>query len=107
VLSVQNAVDHEQINQRSFRLAMSAGTRRHYRVGDVLGRHFVQTAKSAGMGPTIIVKVLEDILEKMGSAAEHASNALPDDFARDIHDSVAQAMAGRRKQLETALIELA
>lgn len=107
VLSVQNAVDHKQINQRGFRLAMSAGTRRHYRVDDVLGRHFVQTAKSAGMGPTTIVKVVEDILEKMGSAAERAANAMPDDFARDIHDSVALAMAGRRKQLETALIELA
>jgi serine/threonine-protein kinase HipA len=107
VLSVQNAFDRKQINQRSFRLAMSAGTRRHDRIDEVPGRHFVQTAKAAGIGPTVIGKVIREVLDKMGEAADQARAAMPDDFVSDIHDGIAQGMAGRHKPLETALSELA
>jgi len=107
VLSVQGAVDRNQLNQRNFRLAMSAGKSRHYRVGEVLGRHFVETAKMAGLGPTLIEKVMTGIREKAESAPDIVRSAMPDDFANEIHDDVRNAIIARLDRLDTALAELA
>lgn len=106
VLSVQGAVDRGQLNNKSFRLAMSAGRNRHYRIDEVLGRHFVQTAKTAGLGPTVIEQVLVDIRDKAVNATDIARAAMPDDFAGDIHDSIRNAIAARLPRLETAFAEL-
>jgi serine/threonine-protein kinase HipA len=106
VLSVQTAVDRGQLNLRSFRLAMSAGTNRHYRVGEVLGRHFVQTAKAAGLGPTLIEKVITGIREKAEHAPDVALSAMPSDFTEEIHNSIRGAIAFRLDHLDTAFAEL-
>jgi serine/threonine-protein kinase HipA len=106
VLSVQGAVDRGQLNHKSFRLAMSAGRNRHYRIDEVLGRHFVQTAKTAGLGPTVVEQVLVDIRDKAVDAPDIARAAMPDDFAGDIHDSIRNAIAARLPRLETAFAEL-
>ena len=106
VLSVQGAVDQGQLNPRSFRLAMAAGTSRHYRVDEVVGRHFVQTARAAGLGPTIIEEVLADVRLKAHTAPDVARAAMPDDFAGAIHDSISAAIAARLPMLDTAFAEL-
>jgi serine/threonine-protein kinase HipA len=106
VLSVQGAVDRGQLNHKNFRLAMSAGTNRHYRIDEVLGRHFVQTAKSAGLGPTVIEQVLVEVREKAATASEVARALMPADFAGDIHDDISKAIAARLPALETAFTEI-
>lgn len=106
VLSVQGAVDRGQLNNKSFRLAMSAGRNRHYRIDEVFGRHFVQTAKTAGLGPTVVEQALVDIRDKAVNATDIARAAMPDDFAGDIHDSIRNAIAARLPRLETAFAEL-
>lgn len=106
VLSVQTAADRGQLARKSFRLAMSAGSRRHYRIDEVLGRHFVQTAKAAGLGPTMVQQVLANIQEKAGAAADIARAATPDDFVGELHDSVRNAIAARLPGLATAFSEL-
>jgi serine/threonine-protein kinase HipA len=106
VLSVQEAVDRNQLNQQNFRLAMSAGKNRHYRIVEVLGRHFVQTAKAAGMGPTLVERVVVDIRERAEGAADIARSAMPGDFADEIHESIRRAIAARLGLLETALVEM-
>ncbi|CDO34691.1 Protein hipA [Novosphingobium sp. KN65.2] len=106
VLSVQGAVDHGQLNHRSFRIAMSVGRKRHYRMDEIVGRHFVQTAKAAGLGPTIIHQVVSDIMEKAEAGVEQALAAMPADFASDIHEAVAAALPARLRLLETAFAEI-
>lgn len=106
VLSVQNAVDRGQLNSRSFRLAMSVGINRHYRIDEVVGRHFVQTAKAAGLGPTVVEQVLVDIRDKAVTATDIARAAMPDDFDGDVHDSIRKAIVARLPRLETAFAEL-
>ena len=106
VLSVESAVDRNQLNARSFRLAMSAGKSRHYRVDEVLGRHFVQTARIAGLGPTLIRKVITGVREKAESAPDAARSMMPGDFADEIHDSIRNAIAARLDRLDTAFAEL-
>jgi len=107
VLSVQGAVDQGQLNAKSFRLAMAAGSNRHYRVDEVLGRHFVQTARAAGLGPTLIEQVLVDVRDKAAAAPDIARAAMPGDFDAATHDSIRAALAARLPLLDTGFAELA
>lgn len=101
VLSVQPVFDKGQITKGKFKLAMSAGTHHHYRIDDeVIGRHFIQTAKEAGLGPTIINHVISEIIESIPTAADNARTEMPDDFAEDIHESVKHAITARSRFLE-------
>lgn len=106
VLLVQSAVDRNQLNPRGFRLAMSAGKSRHYRVDEVLGRHFAQPARVAGLGPTLIKKVITGVREKAERAPDAARSVMPGDFADEIHNSIRAAIAARLGRLDTAFAEL-
>lgn len=102
VLSAQPAFDAKRIPQKGFTLAMSAGARPHYRILEVHGRHFVETAKHAGLGPTVIRQVLEDVIAQAPDAAAEALQEMPPDFPEAIHASVAGAIKTRLPRLETA-----
>ena len=106
VLSAQPAFDLGQIPLKHYKLAMSAGTSRHYRLDQIVGRHFVQTGKVAGLGPTVMRHAIEEILERAPQAPGVALAAMPADFAVSIHESVSRAIEGRVGSLEAAVAEL-
>jgi len=106
VLSAQPAFDKKQIPHKSYKLAMSAGRSRKYRISDITGRHFVETGKEAGLGPTPIRKAVTEILEATPKALHQAREQMPDDFAQAVHDSVARALGERLPRLQLALDEL-
>jgi serine/threonine-protein kinase HipA len=106
VLSAQPAFDQRQIPHKSYKLAMSAGNSRKYRILDIAGRHFVQTAKEGGMGPAIIRQVIDEILNDTEAAPARALARMPADFAKDIHESVASAIQARRGLLKAGLTEI-
>jgi serine/threonine-protein kinase HipA len=100
VLSAQPAFDKKQIPNNRYKLAMSVGTSRKYRILDISGRHFVETGREAGFGKTQIRTMIEDVLAKAPEAAAQTLARMPKDFAREIHESVANAIAGRISRLE-------
>ncbi len=106
VLSAQPAFDTGQIQQSRFRLAMSAGKNRHYRIDEVMGRHFVQSGRAAGLGSVALRQVIESILDTAKDAGVKARAEMPDDFADGIHESVAAAIDKRLSLLAHALDEL-
>lgn len=106
VLTVQPVFDKGQIPHKSFRLAMSVGNNSKYRILDIAGRHFVESGRKAGLGPTIIGQVIEEVLEHAAEAPERALAKMPDDFDRGIHESVAAAIAKRVPLLQAGLPEL-
>ncbi|RVT90312.1 type II toxin-antitoxin system HipA family toxin [Sphingomonas crocodyli] len=106
VLTAQMAADRDQLTRKNFRLAMAAGDSRHYRLDEVMGRHFVQTARKTRMGPTPIGKVVIDIRAKADIASDIALKAMPADFAEEVHASVSAAIRRRLDRLDTALAEL-
>jgi serine/threonine-protein kinase HipA len=106
VLTAQPAVDKGQIALNKFRLAMSAGKNRHYRMSEVMGRHFVQTGKAAGLGRIAMRNAIAELLDLAAHAPDQARGQMPDDFAHAIHDSVAAAIAKRLPHLASALDEL-
>ncbi|WP_140987181.1 type II toxin-antitoxin system HipA family toxin [Asticcacaulis tiandongensis] len=102
VLSAQPAFDAKRIPHNKYKLAMSVGDSRKYELLRIHGRHFVETAKQAGLGPTIIKQVIEDVQRDALPALERAINLMPSGFHIDIHESIRAATITRLHQLETA-----
>lgn len=106
VLSAQPAFDQNQIPNNKYKLAMSVGKNRRYKMLEIVGRYFVETGKEAGLGPTLMHEAIQEILDIEPGAADKALAMMPDDFAHDIDVSVRAAMSKRRGLLEGALEEL-
>jgi serine/threonine-protein kinase HipA len=104
VLTAQPSLDAHQVRRNGFKLAMSVGNNNHHRIFDVHGRHFVETAKAAGLGPTLITRAISDIRERGETVFDTIEADLPANFAMHIHESVKAATRERLKQLATAMI---
>lgn len=102
VLTAQPAFDANQIRHRDFRLAMSLGATSHYRIDDVLGRHFVESGKAAGLGPALMRQVVDEVLAAAGTAPDRALAEMPGDFHAEAHEAVAAILPRRMALLETA-----
>jgi len=102
VLSTQPAFDAKRIPHRNYKLAMSAGTRPHYKILDLHGRHFVETARAAGLGPAVVRRVLDEVRTSAADAAEKSRLRMQADFPDAIHDSIAQAIKARLPRLDSA-----
>lgn len=102
VLTVQQAFNAKQIPHAQYKLAMSAGATPHYKILDVHGRHFVETAQAAGLGSTIIRQAVDEILAGAATAPDAALAAMPHDFHTDIHTTVVDAINTRIDRLQTA-----
>jgi serine/threonine-protein kinase HipA len=101
VISAQPSVDSKQILWKSFRLAMSFGTKPHYKVMQVAPHHFHQTAERAGMGKQVVSTILEELLSEVPKAVDHVLSDLPDNFPMDIANSISDGMTQRLRVLQT------
>lgn len=104
VLTAQLSFDAAQIPHKAFRLAMSVGGSRKYKILEIHGRHFVETAREAGLGPTLIRKILDDLRSGTETAFDRVQEGLPGDFPAVIHASVRAAALHRLEQLGTAAL---
>ncbi|WP_425100978.1 type II toxin-antitoxin system HipA family toxin [Tropicibacter sp. S64] len=95
IVTAQGAPDARQFERKQMKMAMSVGNSRHYRFDQIHGRHFVQTAKRAGLSQKRAGSVLEEVAARAPEALEIAGNALPDGFPTAIVDSVSMALKGR------------
>lgn len=102
VLTVQPSVDQGQVPRKAFRLAMSVGGNRKYRINDIHGRHFVEIGREAGLGPAVIRQALAEIRASAEQVRARAEAALPRDFPEQIHESVQTAIEVRLERLGTA-----
>jgi len=99
VLTAQPSLDARQIERRQFRLAMSVGTNRHYRMEEILGRHFVQSGEAAGLPKTLMREAFEMMADRADKALDEVEQGLPADFPEHIHGSVKAGLVERLKRL--------
>ncbi len=99
VLTAQPSVEEHQIERKQMKLAMSVGTKRHYRIGDILGRHFIQTGEGAGLPKGLARVAIEEIADTAGQALEAIERVLPADFPEVIHRAVKVGVADRLSKL--------
>jgi serine/threonine-protein kinase HipA len=95
VLSAQPSLDANQIQRKQFRLAMSVGKSRHYAMSEILPRHFIQTAETAGVGPALVRSIFKDLAENAEQAIGAAIDELPGGFPESMTNSIRAAMSHR------------
>ena len=100
MLTAQPSLDSHQITRRQFKLAMSVGTNRHYRIDQIHARHFLQTAQDAGIPKRLGQYAIEEIADIADKALSDVETQLPDNFPADIHRTVASAVKERLRNLE-------
>ena len=101
VLSVQHLLDNGQLRRNQTKLAMAVGDNRHYRLHEIMPRHFAQTATTAGMPVADVQAVFDELAADMPGAIDTVCNALPDGFPYPIRDSIAAGAHQRLKLIAT------
>ena len=99
VLTAQPSLDARQIERKQMRLAMFAGSGRHYRIDEIQGRHFIQTADRAGLPGALAAEALDEVARSAGSAMEALAAQLPEEFPVGIHASVLKALEARLRSI--------
>ena len=102
VLSAQPAFDKKQILHKDYRLAMSVGKSNHYKIKNIHGRHFVETALEAGLSEGFAQDAIRAVQENFEAAFENVLQDLPHDFPLYIHESIEGAAKARLPLLGTA-----
>ncbi|UWQ86034.1 type II toxin-antitoxin system HipA family toxin [Leisingera caerulea] len=97
VLSAQKAVDDGQIRQNRMRLAMAVDG--HYRINEVVPRHFLQAAKAAGYGLALAEEVLSEIVLQLEPALENTVGNLPAGFPQLLSEAIAYGIRRRASAL--------
>lgn len=95
VLTAQPLFDAHHIQRKDLKMAMSVGDNAHYRMDEIQGRHFIETAKRAGLPDYIAKEALEEILDMADSAMQSVERKLPADFPEEIHESVMRGVRSR------------
>jgi len=98
VLSAQKAVDDAQIRQNRMRLAMAVDG--HYRINEVVPRHFLQAAKAAGFGVALAEEVLAEVAGGIEAALAETMTSLPKDFPSPLAEIVANGIQARATTLD-------
>lgn len=95
ILSVQPLVDADQVLHNHCKLSMAVGDNRHYAVGSIMPRHFVQTARRAAMGETAVEAIFEELMERIPPALEAVEASLPADFPGGLVSSILAGLNAR------------
>jgi serine/threonine-protein kinase HipA len=99
IVTAQGALDAHQIERKQMKMAMSVGTSRHYRMDEIHGRHFMQTAMRACLSKKRALALMDELAARAPEALDSATNALPEGFPQTIVDSVSGALQGRLGRL--------
>jgi serine/threonine-protein kinase HipA len=102
ILTAQPSLDNRQIERKQMKLAMSVGTSRHYKIEDISGRHFIQTAERAGLPGALAREALEEVANVAKTAMGNIERKLPSDFPKAIHVSVRTALFARIRKISAA-----
>jgi serine/threonine-protein kinase HipA len=102
VLSAQPLFDAKQIQPRKMTMAMSAGDNRHYRVDEIMPRHFVQTGTKCGIDGRRTEALLQDVKVQGPKALDEVLAALPKDFPKAIASSISEAFLKRLEKIDGA-----
>jgi serine/threonine-protein kinase HipA len=72
----------------------------HYRINEVVPRHFLQAAKAAGFGVALAEEVLAEVAGRVEGALEETAARMPQNFPEDLVQTIAQGVKQRAKSLQ-------
>ncbi len=99
VLSAQPSVDSGQIRRNKMKLAMSVGEKNRFVIDRITPRHFIQTAALAGIGESVVGRIMEEIRDTGAKVIEETKAELPKLFPAEIADSITNGFISRLEGL--------
>lgn len=102
ILTAQPSLDRHQIARKQMKLAMAAGTSRHYRLDQIHPRHFFQTAIAAKVPESVVRAAMAHVAEHGERAFARVGDMLPGGFPEAIHASVSAAALPRLRSFADA-----
>jgi serine/threonine-protein kinase HipA len=99
IISTQPSLDAGQITQNQMKLAMAVGTNRHYAVHTIVGRHFMQTAKSCGLPDQMVEEVIQELTDTTACGIDQTLSGLPKGFPETVTTSISAGVRQRLKSL--------
>lgn len=103
VMSVQPVFDAKQLTRRQMKMAMAVGKNRHYRVHEIVPRHFLQTVEASGMGESIVLETFKELRTESPRAIDETLSSLPEGFPTDLADSIIGGYNSRLRLLDCVL----
>lgn len=100
VLTVQPSVDDGQVQRKDFKLAMRFGKSDHYKVGDIIGRHIMETGVESGLSRKAIADLFGDIQASAEAAMDKTFAALPAGLPDVLVTSIQSAVLDRLRHLK-------
>lgn len=95
IISTQPSLDAGQIAQRQMKLAMAIGDKRHYVVSTVVGRHFLQTAKSCSIPDKTLKDIVTELKDTSAKCIDDTIARMPKDFPEPVAKSISDAAKHR------------
>jgi len=102
VMSGQPAFDANQVRHKDYRLAMSVGENNKYRIDNIHGRHFVETALAAGLSKDFARDAIGHIQDEFEAAFDRAIALMGEGFTMEIHKSIYDGAKARLPSVATA-----
>jgi serine/threonine-protein kinase HipA len=99
VLTAEPSFRARQIQRKQMKLAMSVGTRHHYRMSEITGRYFIQTGEGAGLAKSLIREAMEEMADLAAQAIQKIESELPTGFPECIHVAVREGLLARLDHL--------
>lgn len=95
IMSAQPNLDASEIRQNRMKLAMAVGDRRHYVIGTITPRHFMQTATSAGVPAALVQDIFDELVNTVPAAIDKVLSGLPADFPEPLAESITKGVRQR------------
>ncbi|WP_371399012.1 type II toxin-antitoxin system HipA family toxin [Marinovum algicola] len=99
IISAAPARLRSNVRHKDLQLAMSVGKRGHYRLDQIVPRHFDETAARAGVPLAVRQRAFKELAAAAPGALERAPDALPANFPADLADQILRYAADRLRLL--------
>ena len=80
---------------------MSVGDQNHYRINEVVRRHFIETAKAGGFGEGLANDIIATMLNQLEEAIDRTAAAMPSGFPEQLLNCLFDGLRCRAKSLES------
>jgi len=82
------------------KLAMAVrGTQNYYNLGNIQRRHWLNHARLVGLGNDAAEQIMADVCKRVDSVIESVYRQIPDEFPKDLTDTILQGMLGQCERL--------
>jgi len=98
VMSAEPNLQAGQLRRNEYKLAMAIGDRRNYPIYRIHPRHFLQSAKTAGLPDGEVEAVFDELNVELETALERTLAAMPAGFPAEVSDVIAEGMRARIRQ---------